>query len=131
WDQSEPDWERDGNGTLGTFVCVARNSLGTARRRLQLRLADRPDAPRELRVSGATPTSLSISWSPGFDGGLAQTFLVSARALGAPPSPVTLLAPGPALTLGGLLPATPYDVTVRARNARGDSAAVGIRGVTS
>ncbi|NXS59727.1 NPHN protein, partial [Brachypteracias leptosomus] len=89
-----------------------------------------PDPPQDLRVSGVTPTSLSISWSPGFDGGLPQSFLVSARGPGAPP-PSALLAPGHALTLGGLLPATPYDVTVRARNARGDSAPVAVRGVTS
>ncbi|NXW59739.1 NPHN protein, partial [Eurystomus gularis] len=92
---------------------------------------DRPDPPRDLWVSGVTPTSLSVTWRPGFDGGLPQSFLVSARGPGAPPPPTTLLAPGPALTLGGLRPATPYDVTVRARNARGESAAAVIRAVTS
>ncbi|NXG77117.1 NPHN protein, partial [Baryphthengus martii] len=39
WNQYEPDWDQDRNRTLGTFVCVAQNSLGTVRRRLQLRLA--------------------------------------------------------------------------------------------
>lgn len=39
WDQQEADWEQPLNGTLGTFVCVARNPLGTARRRLRLQLA--------------------------------------------------------------------------------------------
>ncbi|NXQ91221.1 NPHN protein, partial [Nyctibius grandis] len=38
WDQDQ-DWDQDQNGTLGTFVCVAQNPLGTVRRRLQLRLA--------------------------------------------------------------------------------------------
>ncbi|NXK01364.1 NPHN protein, partial [Corythaixoides concolor] len=92
---------------------------------------DRPDPPQNLRVSGVTPTSLSLAWTPGFDGGLPQSFLVSARGPGAPPPPAAILAPGPTLTLGGLRPATPYDVTVRARNARGDSAAAVIRAVTS
>ncbi|XP_075345648.1 nephrin, partial [Mycteria americana] len=36
WDQ---DLNWDQNRTLGTFVCVAQNPLGTVRRRLQLRLA--------------------------------------------------------------------------------------------
>ncbi|KAF1591932.1 UNVERIFIED_CONTAM: Nephrin, partial [Eudyptes pachyrhynchus] len=89
------------------------------------------DPPQALRVLGVTPTSLSLAWSPGFDGGLPQSFLVSARGPGAPPPPATLLAPGPTLTLGGLHPATPYDVTVRARNARGDSAPAVVRAVTS
>ncbi|XP_069738861.1 LOW QUALITY PROTEIN: nephrin [Phaenicophaeus curvirostris] len=130
WNQLEEDWdwEENRNRSLGTFDCVAHNPLGTSRRRLQLRLADPPDPPQELRVSSVTPTSLSLSWTPGFDGGLPQSFLVSARGPGAPPP---LVAPGPALTLGGLLPATAYDVTVRGRNARGDSAASGVRVVTS
>ncbi|KAM9260137.1 nephrin-like [Morus bassanus] len=130
WDQYK-NWDQDQNQTLGTFVCVAQNPLGTVRRRLQLQLADRPDPPRDLRVSGVTPTSLSLAWTPGFDGGRPQSFLVSARGPGAPPPPAALLAPGPTLTLGGLRPATPYDVTVRARNDRGDSAAVVVRAVTS
>ncbi|XP_064296236.1 nephrin, partial [Phalacrocorax carbo] len=130
WDQYK-DWDEDQNRTLGTFVCVAQSPLGTVRRRLQLRLADRPDPPQDLRVSGVTPTSLSLTWTPGFDGGLPQSFLVSARGPGAPPPPAALLVPGPTVTLGGLRPATPYDVTVRARNARGDGAAAVIRAVTS
>ncbi|XP_074714202.1 nephrin [Strix uralensis] len=130
WDQSQ-DWDEAQNRTLGTFVCVAQNPLGTVRRRLRLQLADRPDPPHDLWVSGVTPTSLSLAWTPGFDGGLPQSFLLSARGPGAPPPPAAILAPGPTLTLGGLRPATPYDVTVRARNARGDSAGVAVRGVTS
>ncbi|NWH48126.1 NPHN protein, partial [Fregata magnificens] len=38
WHQDE-NWDQDQNRTLGTFVCVAQNPLGTVRRRLQLRLA--------------------------------------------------------------------------------------------
>ncbi|XP_075268728.1 LOW QUALITY PROTEIN: nephrin [Opisthocomus hoazin] len=125
------NWDQYPNRTLGTFVCVAQNALGTVRRRLQLRLADRPDPPQALRLAGVTPTSLSLAWRPGFDGGLPQSFLVSVRGPGAPPPPAALLAPGPAVTLGGLRPATPYDVTVTARNARGDSQATALRAVTS
>lgn len=55
----------------------------------------------------------------------------SVRRPGAPPPPAIVLAPGPALVLGGLLPATPYDVTVCARNARGDSTAAALRASTS
>ncbi|XP_074991071.1 nephrin-like [Calonectris borealis] len=130
WHQYQ-NWDQYQNWTLGTFVCVAQNPLGTVRRRLQLQLADRPDPPQDLGVSGVTPTSLSLAWTPGFDGGLPQSFLVSARGPGAPPPPATILAPGPTLTLGGLRPATPYDVAVRARNSRGDSAPAVIRAVTS
>ncbi|XP_062456903.1 nephrin [Rhea pennata] len=122
---------RGRNRTLGTFSCVAQNPLGTARRRLQLHLADRPDAPGGLRVLSGTPTSLSLTWRPGFDGGLPQSFLISASGPGAPLPPITLLAPGPPVTLVGLRPATPYDVIVRARNARGDGPAAAIAAVTA
>ncbi|XP_061228042.1 nephrin [Neopsephotus bourkii] len=127
------NWEQgwDGNGTLGMLECVARNELGTVRRRFRLRLADRPDPPHSLRVSGATPSSLRISWSPGFNGGSAQSFLISARVPGAPPPPSYVITSASSHTLTGLRPATPYDVTVRARNARGDSAPTVIRGITS
>ncbi|XP_061300118.1 nephrin-like [Pezoporus flaviventris] len=130
WDQAHAGYW-DGNGTLGMVECVGRSQLGTARRRFRLRLADRPDPPRSLRVSRATPSSLRISWSPGFNGGSAQSFLLSARVPGAPPPPSYVITSAPSHTLTGLRPATPYDVTVRARNARGDSAAAVIRGVTS
>ncbi|XP_069630717.1 nephrin isoform X1 [Haliaeetus albicilla] len=130
WHQDQ-NWDWDQNQTLGAYVCVAQNSLGTVRRRLQLRLADRPEPPQNLRVSGVTPTSLRLAWTPGFDGGLPQSFLLSARSPGAPPPAATILVPGSTLTLEGLRPATPYDVAVRARNDRGDSAAAVIRAVTS
>ncbi|NWZ60800.1 NPHN protein, partial [Haliaeetus albicilla] len=38
WHQDQ-NWDWDQNQTLGAYVCVAQNSLGTVRRRLQLRLA--------------------------------------------------------------------------------------------
>ncbi|NWT96709.1 NPHN protein, partial [Urocynchramus pylzowi] len=94
-------------------------------------LPDRPDPPLSLRLSGLSGTSLSLSWAPGFDGGLPQRFLLRAEGPDAPPPPAALVTSGFSLTLGGLRPATPYDVTLRARNARGDSAPVRLRAVTS
>ncbi|NXN70441.1 NPHN protein, partial [Himantopus himantopus] len=38
WHQDQ-NWDQDQNQTLGTFVCVAQNPLGTVRRRIQLQLA--------------------------------------------------------------------------------------------
>ncbi|NXE03399.1 NPHN protein, partial [Chaetorhynchus papuensis] len=92
---------------------------------------DRPDPPRALRLSGLSGSSLSLSWSPGFDGGLPQHFLLRVEGPDAPPPPAAFVTSGFSLTLGGLRPATPYDVTVRARNARGDSAPVRLRATTS
>ncbi|XP_068855401.1 nephrin, partial [Aphelocoma coerulescens] len=131
-----PDWEdwehwESRNGTVGVFVCVARNERGSVRRSLRLQLGDRPDPPRALRLSGLSGTSLSLSWLPGFDGGLPQHFLLRAEGPDAPPPPAALVTSGFSLTLSGLRPATPYDVTVRARNARGDSAPARLRAVTS
>ncbi|NWY93711.1 NPHN protein, partial [Loxia curvirostra] len=92
---------------------------------------DRPDPPRALRLSGLSGTSLSLAWEPGWDGGLPQHFLLRADGPNAPPPPAALVTSGFSLTLGGLRPDTPYDVTVFACNARGDSAPVRLRAVTS
>ncbi|NXT72768.1 NPHN protein, partial [Chaetops frenatus] len=92
---------------------------------------DRPDPPRALRLSGLSGTSLSLAWDPGFNGGLPQHFLLRAEGPDAPPPPAALVTSGFELTLAGLRPATPYDVTVRARNARGESAPARLRVVTS
>ncbi|NXR40260.1 NPHN protein, partial [Zosterops hypoxanthus] len=92
---------------------------------------DRPDPPRALRLSEASGTSLSLSWDPGFNGGLPQHFLLRAEGPDAPPPPAALVTSGFSLMLSGLQPDTPYDVTVRARNARGDSAPARLRALTS
>ncbi|XP_056366045.1 nephrin [Oenanthe melanoleuca] len=131
-----PDWEHwenweTQNGTVGVFECRARNQRGSARRRIRLRLGDRPEPPRALRLWEASGSSLGLQWEPGFDGGLEQHFLLRAEGPGAPPPPAALVTSGFSLTLGGLRPDTPYDVTVIARNARGESAPARLRAVTS
>ncbi|NXM79358.1 NPHN protein, partial [Oenanthe oenanthe] len=92
---------------------------------------DRPEPPRALRLWEASGTWLGLQWEPGFDGGLEQHFLLRAEGPGAPPPPAALVTSGFSLTLGGLRPDTPYDVTVTARNARGESAPARLRAVTS
>ncbi|KAK2513521.1 hypothetical protein Q9966_016095 [Columba livia] len=126
WDQLE---EPDSNWTLGTFVCVARNQLGSVRRHLRLQLGEPPDPPRSVWVVGVASTAVGVAWRPGCHWGAPQSFLVSVSGPEAPPP--ALLVSGSALTLRGLRPATPYDVSVRARNERGESAPVRIRVVTS
>ncbi|CAN8178926.1 unnamed protein product, partial [Coccothraustes coccothraustes] len=74
WEHWE-DWE-GANGTVGVFDCVATNERGTARRRMRLRLGERPDPPRALRLSGLSGTWLGVAWEPGWDGGLPQHFLL-------------------------------------------------------
>ncbi|XP_066843109.1 LOW QUALITY PROTEIN: nephrin [Anser cygnoides] len=132
WDQSH-NWDQyqnqPRNWTLDTFVCVAQNPLGTVRRHLKLQLADRPDPPGPAGAGGH-PDLPQPRLDPRLQRGLPQSFLVSAVGPGAPP-PGSILAPRPALTLRGLLPATAYDVTVTARNARGSSAPVRVTATTS
>ncbi|NWV34623.1 NPHN protein, partial [Grantiella picta] len=128
-----PDWEdwESRNGTVGVFDCVAKNERGEVRRNFRLQLADRPDPPGSLQLSDVLATSLSVQWSPGFNGGLPQHFLIRAESPDAPPPPAALVTSGFSLTLRGLRPATPYDVTVIARNARGESGPARLRAETS
>ncbi|TRZ08415.1 hypothetical protein HGM15179_018695, partial [Zosterops borbonicus] len=116
----------------GPYECRVDSGVPPpARAIVRLVVTYRPDPPRALRLSEASGTSLSLSWDPGFNGGLPQHFLLRAEGPDAPPSPAALVTSGFSLTLSGLQPETPYDVTVRARNARGDSAPARLRAVTS
>uniref|UniRef100_A0A8C5SW59 NPHS1 adhesion molecule, nephrin n=1 Tax=Laticauda laticaudata TaxID=8630 RepID=A0A8C5SW59_LATLA len=98
------------------FTCTANNNLGTDAFDIQLLSTSRPDPPTEFKVVSVAHNWLALEWIPGFDGGLQQSFRAPSFLY------VDVFPPqSPTFTLTGLQPNTPYNVSVNARNALGES----------
>ncbi len=85
-----------------------------------------PSSPRDLVVTGTTPTSIALRWTaPASDGGSPVTaYLV--RAAGVPPVLVT----DTTALLTGLVPERTYDMSVQAVNQLGESESARVTGRT-
>ncbi|KAL8220205.1 UNVERIFIED_CONTAM: hypothetical protein K2H54_040601, partial [Gekko kuhli] len=107
----------------GLFTCTASNAMGTDTLDIQLLSISRPDPPMQLKVVAVAHNWLALEWTPGFDGGLKQSFRVRYHWPGTPSFlEVDVFPPqSPTFTLTGLHPNTPYNVSVNARNALGES----------
>lgn len=53
----------------GLYQCKAGNALGSVSTTVNLTTPSKPDPPLEMRVVNATHDTITIAWSPGFDGG--------------------------------------------------------------
>ncbi|XP_033757883.1 nephrin-like isoform X4 [Pecten maximus] len=60
----------------GTYVCSATNEKGQDTFDISVDGTSRPDQPGDLTFINATHDMLTISWNPGFNGGLPQRFKV-------------------------------------------------------
>ncbi|XP_030851383.1 uncharacterized protein LOC115918953 [Strongylocentrotus purpuratus] len=69
--------EKVHRGVYGNYTCTAINALGRDSFVIQLTGYCYPDPPYNLRVVSFSDTSLTLSWSPGQDGGLPVTFVFS------------------------------------------------------
>ncbi|XP_059087472.1 nephrin-like isoform X2 [Tigriopus californicus] len=63
----------------GAYDCIAQNEEGLDRHTIYLNVTSRPDAPAFLRVLNVTYTSVTLNWTPGFDGGFVQSFRIRFR----------------------------------------------------
>ncbi|CAH8446050.1 unnamed protein product [Schistosoma turkestanicum] len=61
---------------LGRYFCKAKNLVGEDTGRVDLIPSTQPDLPSSPRLLNATSTSLTVSWTQGFNGGPEQTFLL-------------------------------------------------------
>lgn len=64
------------NDLNNKYECEAMNQLGVNRLAIELVERSRPDRPTDVRVMHVDFMSVSLTWSPGFDGGLTQTFFL-------------------------------------------------------
>ncbi|CAN7982436.1 unnamed protein product, partial [Ixodes hexagonus] len=110
----------------GQYSCTARNELGSDSARFRVRPRGKPDPPEGVRVLNTTHTSVLLSWTAGFNGGLDQQFRIRFRRTEDEATNAydyTDLIPGEVslYLIGGLEPGTEYAFSVLGRNALGES----------
>lgn len=71
--------ERVAPADYGKYECAATNELGTTREFINLEITSPPEPPSNLTVLNVTHESVTVSWSPGFDGGMKAHFRVRYR----------------------------------------------------
>ena len=64
------------------YECVATNELGSDKMEIKLEKAGPPSPPYDIFADNITANGVTIAWSPGFDGGLPQTFKILYRKMG-------------------------------------------------
>ncbi|XP_052248364.1 nephrin-like isoform X2 [Dreissena polymorpha] len=108
---------------FGSYRVIAKNSQGEIPIVLYFQVSSEPEPVRNLQfIEGSlTENSAVIMWSPGFDGGNPQTFLVlfKRRADNEWSAPMETTVAN--ITLTGLQPGTDYQVKVLAENSIGSS----------
>nr|XP_036227373.1 nephrin isoform X5 [Bactrocera oleae]XP_036227374.1 nephrin isoform X5 [Bactrocera oleae] len=60
----------------GAYECVATNELGQTTEIIRLDITSQPDTPLSLNILNVTHDSVSLAWTPGFDGGLKASYRV-------------------------------------------------------
>ncbi|XP_075047250.1 nephrin [Mixophyes fleayi] len=105
------------------FTCTATNALGLDSFSIHLVSTSRPDPPSSLKVLSFTHNSVTLGWSPGFDGGLEQKFRVRYRWSDSDSFMYVDVFPpqSTVFTITGLKGGTAYNFSVNAINALGDS----------
>lgn len=69
----------------GEYTCRVANTLDTIRAPIRLQQKGPPEKPTNLRATEVGHNYVSLSWDPGFDGGLSKTkFFVSYRRVAMP-----------------------------------------------
>jgi len=108
----------------GSLMCWARNSIGRQEEPCVFHLipAGVPDSVADCGVRNQTYSTLYVSCSKGFDGGLPQAFVleVSDAKTGFAVANTTN-ARSPTFAVTGLRPGTGYVVSVHSYNAKGSS----------
>ncbi|XP_050680311.1 nephrin [Leptidea sinapis] len=65
----------------GSYECGARNDLGFSTTSVKLDVTSAPDPVTSLKVTNVTHNSVTLEWSPGFDGGLFSWYRIRYRKI--------------------------------------------------
>ncbi|XP_060520055.1 nephrin isoform X3 [Cylas formicarius] len=63
----------------GNYECLARNELGFSTISPRLEVTSAPDPPSSLVVANVSHDSVTLSWTPGFDGGMTPSYRLRYR----------------------------------------------------
>ncbi|XP_049307143.1 nephrin isoform X1 [Bactrocera dorsalis] len=106
----------------GAYECVATNELGQTTELIRLDITSQPDTPLSLNILNITHDSVSLAWTPGFDGGLKASYRVRYREANREQYKyIDSLPNSHKLTISGLKTNTLYLFSVMAFNDLGNS----------
>lgn len=63
----------------GQYECRAENELGFNKENIRLDITSKPDPPLDLIVLNTTHDSVTLAWTPGFDGGVKAKYRLRYR----------------------------------------------------
>lgn len=114
--------EKVGKNDYGNYECIVRNELGTTKENVRLDVTSKPDTPISLIILNTTHDSVTVSWTPGFDGGMKASYRVRYRELNSEHYKYEDGLPNShKLTITGLKMNTDYLFSVMASNQLGNS----------
>lgn len=114
--------EKVGKSDYGKYECIARNELGQSKEIVRLDITSRPDTPTNLNILNTTHDSVTVSWIPGFDGGMKASYRVRYREANSEHYKYEDGLPNShKLTITGLKMNTVYLFSVMASNQLGNS----------
>lgn len=114
--------ERVASNDYGQYECTARNELGSVKELVRLDVTSPPDPPLSLNILNATHDSVTVAWTPGFDGGMKANYRIRYREANNDHYRYEdSLANSHKLTITGLRMNTLYLFSVMASNALGSS----------
>lgn len=107
----------------GTYECVARNELGFTTITLRLDVTSAPDTPTLLKVLNVTHDTVTLGWTPGFDGGMTASYRIRYRQVNTEAYKYEDVVPHNVThhTVTGLEPNVQYLFSIMASNKLGNS----------
>ncbi|XP_059224437.1 nephrin isoform X1 [Stomoxys calcitrans] len=106
----------------GAYECFAKNDLGQDIEPVRLDITSQPDTPLSLNILNVTHDSVTVAWTPGFDGGLKASYRVRYREANREQYKyIDGLPNSHKLTINGLRMNTLYLFSVMAYNDLGES----------
>ncbi|KAL3284555.1 hypothetical protein HHI36_018712 [Cryptolaemus montrouzieri] len=107
----------------GSYECVARNELGFDTLSPRLEVTAPPDPPSLLHTLNVTHDSITLGWTPGFDGGMKSSYRIRYREVDSDNYKYEDVHPQDATnyTIKGLAINTRYIFSIMAMNKLGNS----------